>query len=239
MEETLLAAMRQAKPGKQLLCLPGMEPYAAADVTRLLHFFRSNPAPLNMRIIGGTAAGLILKTPEGLGVRPTPDLVRQAIFNSLSGRVVDARVLELFGGTGALSLECLSRGAKHAVCVELSRKHARYIEQNFEATGIDRGRFQLRVQDVFTAIPQLAADGTQFDLIMADPPFGEKNVGRRSTSLSQHLLDDENLPRLLGTSGLFVLGHTRRDTLTIVPPWVEVKEMKHGDSMMRFLERGA
>ena len=192
-----------------------------------------------MRIIGGTAAGLILKAPEGLGVRPTPDLVRQAVFNSLGARVLDARVLELFGGTGALSLECLSRGAAHATCVELSRKHARFIERNFEATGIAREKFQLRLQDVFTAIPQLAASGVQFDLILADPPFGEKNVGRRSTSLSQRLFDDETLPALLAAGGLFVLGHTRRDTLTIVAPWVEVKEMKHGDSMMRFLERGA
>jgi len=192
-----------------------------------------------MRIIGGTAAGLILKAPEGLGVRPTPDLVRQAIFNSLGARVLDARVLELFGGTGALSLECLSRGAARATCVELSRKHARFIEQNFEATGIDRGKFHLRIQDVFTAIPQLTASGARFDLILADPPFGEKNIGRRSTSLSQRLLDDEALPALLAAGGLFVLGHTRRDTLTIIAPWVELKEMKHGDSMMRFLERGA
>lgn len=192
-----------------------------------------------MRIIGGTAAGLILKTPEGFGVRPTPDLVRQAIFNSLGDRVVNARVLELFGGTGALSLECLSRGAASATCIELSRKHARFIEQNFAATGIGTGKFHLRLQDVFSAIPQLATTGTQFDLIMADPPFGEKNVGKRSTSMSQMLLDSEHLPALLAPDGLFVLGHTRRDTVTITPAWEEVKEMKHGDSMMRFLRRKA
>src|SRR5512138_2989940 len=188
-----------------------------------------------MRIIGGTAAGLILKAPEGLGVRPTPDLVRQAIFNSLGARVLEARVLELFGGTGALSLECLSRGSAQATCVELSRKHARFIQRNFEATGISQEKFQLRLQDVFTAIPQLAANGMQFDLIVADPPFGEKNVGRRSTSLSQRLLDDPRLPRLLAPGGLFILGHTRRDTLSLPSPWTELKEMRHGDSVMRFL----
>jgi 16S rRNA (guanine966-N2)-methyltransferase len=188
-----------------------------------------------MRLIGGIAGGLILKVPEGLGVRPTPDLVRQAIFNSLGERVIGARVLELFGGTGALSLECLSRGAAHAVCVERSRKHACFIERNFEATGIARERFQLRVQDVFAVLPQLTTAEQQFDLILADPPFGDKNLGRRSTSLSQQLLDDETLPRLLSAAGLFVLGHTRRDTLTLTPAWIEVKEMKHGDSMMRFL----
>jgi 16S rRNA (guanine(966)-N(2))-methyltransferase RsmD len=188
-----------------------------------------------MRIIGGTAAGLILNVPQGLAVRPTPDLVRQAIFNSLGGRVIAARVLELFGGSGALSLECLSRGASFATCIELSPKHARFIEQNFTATKLPRQQFQIRVQDVFTALPQLAAAGAQFDLIMADPPFGEKNVNRRSTSLSQRLLDDADLPKLLAPDGLFVLGHTKRDTLTVTPAWDEVKEMKHGDSRVRFL----
>src|SRR6185295_107946 len=188
-----------------------------------------------MRIISGTAAGLLLKVPQGYDVRPTPDLVRQAVFNSLGERVVGARVLELFGGTGALSLECLSRGAVSATCVELSRKHARFIEQNLASTRLSPTAFHLRVQDVFIALPQLAGSGGQFDLILADPPFGEKNVGRRSSSLSQRLLDDEQLPRLLAADGRFVLGHTRRDTLTFPARWERVKEMKHGDSVMEFL----
>lgn len=190
-----------------------------------------------MRIIGGSAAGVLLQVPKGFDVRPTPDLVRQAVFNSLGARVVDARVLELFGGSGALSLECLSRGAKQATCIELSRKHARFIEQNLEKAGLARDSFHLRVQDVFTALPQLAAAGARFDLVLADPPFGEKNVGRRSTSLSQRLLDDPDLPKLLAPEGMFVLGHTRRDALTIPATWIEAKEMRHGDSMMRFLRR--
>jgi 16S rRNA (guanine966-N2)-methyltransferase len=192
-----------------------------------------------MRIIGGAAAGLILKVPQGYDVRPTPDLVRQAIFNSLGERVVGTRVLELFGGTGALSLECLSRGAAHATCVELSRKHARFIEQNFETSRLARELFRLRLQDVFTALPQLAAERAEFDLVLADPPFGEKNVNRRSTSLSQKLLDSEDLPRLLAPNGLFVLGHTRRDTLSFPSRWTQVKEMKHGDSVMEFLQLGS
>ena len=79
-----------------------------------------------MRITGGKAARRILKVPKGFDVRPTPDLVKQAVFNSLGGRVVGARVLELFAGTGALSLECLSRGAESVLdqadaVVQLSR----------------------------------------------------------------------------------------------------------------------
>src|SRR5439155_11293598 len=109
-----------------------------------------------MRIIGGSAAGRILKAPKGFAVRPTPDLVRQAIFNSLGERVAGARVLELFGGTGAMSLECLSRGAVEALCIELCSKHARIIRENFGQTKFPPGSFQIRVQDVFSALPQLA-----------------------------------------------------------------------------------
>lgn len=188
-----------------------------------------------MRIIGGTAAAKILKAPKGLNVRPTPDLVRQAIFNSIGPLVENARVLELFGGTGALSLESLSRGARSAICVELSSKHARFIEANARACKLQPGSLTLRVEDVFHALPRLKELGHQFDLILADPPFGEKNVNRRSESLSQKLLDDEHLPSLLDPDGLFVLGHTKRDQLTVTSAWEERKHMKHGDSQMLFL----
>jgi len=190
-----------------------------------------------MRITGGKAARRILKAPKGLAVRPTPDLVKQAVFNSLGARVVGARVLELFAGSGALSLECLSRGAVSAVCVEKSSRHAEFIRQNASAPGLPANAIEVRVQDAFTAIAQLAAADRQFDLILADPPYGEKNIGRRSTSLAQQLLDDPHLPKLLATDGLFVLGHARRDTLSVPAHWSEIKVLKHGDSLMLFLER--
>jgi 16S rRNA (guanine966-N2)-methyltransferase len=190
-----------------------------------------------MRITGGKAARRILKAPKGLDVRPTPDLVKQAVFNSLGGRVVGARVLELFGGTGALSFESLSRGAASAICVEKSQRHADVLRQNAMVAGFSPEAMQVRVQDVFVVLPHFAQAGAQFDLVLADPPYGEKNVGRRSTSLAQLLLDEPNLPRLLAPGGLFVLGYTKRDTLEIPAAWREKKVMKHGDSVMRFLER--
>jgi 16S rRNA (guanine966-N2)-methyltransferase len=210
-----------------------------------------------MRIIGGSAGGMLLKAPKGFDVRPTPDLVRQAVFNSLGSRVEGARVLELFAGTGALSLECLSRGAALALCVEKSDKHAQFIRRNLEewarrTVSANSGQPQfirpylqpaslpaesmhIRVQDAFAAIRQLAGERQQFDLILADPPYGEKNVGRRSTSFAQQLLDERALSELLQPSGLFVLGHTKRDTLSIPPEWKEGKILKHGDTIMRFL----
>jgi 16S rRNA (guanine(966)-N(2))-methyltransferase RsmD len=190
-----------------------------------------------MRIIGGKSGGRILKVPKGLGVRPTPDLVKQAIFNSLGPRPDGAEVLELFGGSGALSLESLSRGAAHAVIVEKSQKHARMIRQNFESLGYGPGQVELRVQDAFAAVAQFAASGRHFDLILADPPYGEKNVNKRSTSFAQKLLDDANLPNVLKPGGLFMLGHSRRDTLELGALWEERKMLKHGDSVIRFLER--
>jgi len=192
-----------------------------------------------MRIIGGRAARRVLKAPKGLAVRPTPDLVKQALFNSLGARVVGARVLELFAGSGALGLECLSRGAALVVAVEKASRHAAMIRQNLAAAQLPRERFALRTQDVFTALRQLAAAGQQFDLMLADPPFGQKNLGRRSTSLSQTLLDDADLPRLLAPGASLVLGHAKRDTLTIPAHWRELKTLKHGDSVMRFLEPSA
>jgi 16S rRNA (guanine966-N2)-methyltransferase len=168
-------------------------------------------------------------------VRPTPDLVKQAVFNSLGARVAGARVLELFAGTGALSLECLSRGATSAVCVEKSSRHAEVLRQNFKVAGFRPEVLQVRVQDVFAAIAQLAAAGERFNLILGDPPYGEKNVDRRSTSFAQQLLDAVDLPGLLAPGGLLVLGHTKRDTLSLPGVWQEQKLLKHGDSIMRFL----
>ncbi len=188
-----------------------------------------------MRITGGAASGRILKVPKGLAVRPTPDLVKQALFNSLGARVQNTRVLELFAGTGALALDCLSRGADHAVCVEKDSGHARLIRENFQTAGFADGALEVRVQDVFAALGQLAAAGRRFDLVLADPPYGEKNAGSRSQSCAQKLLDDVHLPQVLELNGLFVLGHARRDTLDVPAHWQEKKLLKHGDSIMRFL----
>jgi 16S rRNA (guanine966-N2)-methyltransferase len=188
-----------------------------------------------MRITGGQAARRILKVPKGLDVRPTPDLVKQAVFNSLGARVVGAKVLELFAGSGALSLECLSRGAVSVMCIEKSHRHAEFIRSNAAAAGFGE-ILETRTQDVFPVMSQLAESGRQFDLILADPPYGEKNVNRRSASFAQQLLDNPNLPKLLAPGGRFVLGHTKRDTLETVAPWTDVKILKHGDSVMRFLE---
>jgi 23S rRNA G2069 N7-methylase RlmK/C1962 C5-methylase RlmI len=119
--------------------------------------------------------------------------------------------------------------------VEKSARHAETLRHNFQLAGFPDDTLRMRVQDVFVALAQLAEAGERFDLILADPPYGEKNIGRRSTSLAQQLLDDVKLPAILAADGLFVLGHTKRDTLSLPDPWEERKLLKHGDSIMRFL----
>ena len=103
-----------------------------------------------MRITGGQASGRILKVPKGLDVRPTPDLVKQAVFNSLGGRVAGASVLELFAGTGALSLEVPEAGARLTQCASRRRSVMRGRSGRFPGVGGHRGgQLEIRVQDVF------------------------------------------------------------------------------------------
>lgn len=192
-----------------------------------------------MRIIGGKCGGQLLRAPRGLDVRPTPDLVRQAIFNSLGARVIDSVVLELFGGTGALSLECLSRGAKSAICIELSPRHSKIIKENFLSLGLPKESYKVITHDVYSILPVFVSEGLTFDLIFADPPFGEKTKGERSRSHSQKLLDNPYLPKLLKPDGLFCLGHTKRDVVEVTAMWTEVKSLKHGDSVFKFLKVAA
>lgn len=177
----------------------------------------------------------MLATPKGLTVRPTPDLVRQAIFNSLGPAVEGVDVLDLFSGTGALGLEFLSRGAKSVLSVELSSKHARFIRDNVRNLGLPSAAHELRIQEALTAARQLAAAGRRFDFIVADPPFGPKTGKEKSGSLSQQLMDLPETQVLLRPGGWLVLGHARRDQVQVGLEWYERKVLEHGDSTFRFL----
>ncbi|MCD8535039.1 MAG: RsmD family RNA methyltransferase [Verrucomicrobia bacterium] len=187
-----------------------------------------------MRITGGSAYGKVIHVPDGLGVRPTPEKVRMAIFNSLGPTIDDASILELFGGSGALSLEALSRGARAAVCIEKSPRHARFIRDNVRDCGFN-GSFEVRTGDAFSHSLRLRQESIQFDFLFADPPYGEKTHGMRSHSLAQKSLDDTNIPWLLKPDGLFLLGHARRDAVEIPSHWRECRSLKHGDNWIRML----
>src|SRR5947209_125554 len=127
-----------------------------------------------MRIISGEAKGRSLRTPGGRGTRPTDSRAREALFNILGERVVNARVLDLYAGTGALGLEALSRGADFCVFVEQDTPATKIIRANVRMLGWD-DRVQVWNATVKSVLRRLVENlqtgGQRFNLILADPPF--------------------------------------------------------------------
>ena len=131
----------------------------------------------SVRIIGGEARGRRLRGPGRLSLRPTPDRVREALFNILAGEVTEGPFLDLFAGTGAVALEALSRGSPRAVLVERHPGHAALARGNLERCHLaDQGR--LLVLPVAAALVRLAAERARFRLVYLDPPYAEGD-GRR------------------------------------------------------------
>ena len=183
-----------------------------------------------MRIIAGLAKGMPLTVPRA-GVRPTADRIREAVFSSLGARVVEARVLDLFAGTGALGLEAASRGATSVLFVENARAAVECLEQNLAAFRRNREvacEFSVARAAVEAQLRELATADETFTLIFADPPYGEE---------AQDLLRDDVLPQLLAANGLLVLESAKRDALAVVPPWESVREAVYGDTRVDFLRR--
>ena len=123
-----------------------------------------------MRIIAGTAKGTRLKTPKGMKTRPTADRVKVSVFGILADRPVDAVVLDLFAGTGALGLEALSRGAAAATLVDKGAESIKIIADNVNLAKMGKSVTICR-EDVFQAVKRLAKAGVVFDLIFCDPPY--------------------------------------------------------------------
>jgi 16S rRNA (guanine966-N2)-methyltransferase len=137
-----------------------------------------------VRVIAGSRKGHKLVAPHGLDTRPTSDRVRENIFN-LVGPVDDARVLDLFAGSGAMGLEALSRGAATADFVEADRQACRTIERNLDKLGL-RGATVL-CRDVL----QLLATGSRtYDLVLCDPPYDFADQERLGPYLARALAPD-------------------------------------------------
>lgn len=150
-----------------------------------------------MRVIGGTLRGRELRAPKGAQTRPTKDNVREAWFNIL-GNVTDARVLEVYAGTGALGIEAMSRGARSAVFVESWSGAQKVLAQNLER--LDLANLCTVVgAPVERSLKRLVGLGP-FDLILADPPW--TNLRRCLDHLSRVLQSD-----LLAEQALIYVGH--------------------------------
>ena len=186
-----------------------------------------------MRVIAGTAGGVPLFVPK-TDLRPTMDQVRAAIFSALGERVVGARVLDLFAGTGALGIEALSRGAGSVVFVESDRRAVETIRRNLEKTRLAGPAVTLHGAEVFAVLARGWGVSGPFDLIFADPPYakapGTDDPGAR-------LLNDAMLPALLAPDGLLILEKAPGRPLPNPPAWNVTRQRRYGGTEVVFLER--
>lgn len=181
-----------------------------------------------MRVVAGTAKGLRLDAPKGRDVRPTADRVREALFSSLGDRLRGAAVLDLFGGTGALAIEALSRGAASAVVVELNPRTADVIAANLSRTGLARLARLLR-GDALKTIPRLAAEGARFDVAFLDPPYAGDLAERALRALIDH--------GVLAEGGIAVVEHPKRSALPEIAGARVVAERRYGDTALTWFAR--
>ena len=158
-----------------------------------------------MHIIAGQRRGAQLFAPKGMDTRPTQAKVKESLFNIIQFYVPDARVLDLFSGSGNLALEALSRGAQSAVMVDMDREAAACIRRNVEKLRFESCT-QLFKCDWRQAVMQLKAAGSEpFDLVFLDPPYRMTELGEMCASLADAgLLADDCMMVLEHRTGPFM-----------------------------------
>lgn len=163
-----------------------------------------------MRVITGKYKGRHFDIPRTFKARPTTDFAKENIFNVLNGYIdfEDCRALDLFAGTGSISIELLSREAQYVVGLELDRDHCTFIRQCIDKLGTDN--YSLIRGDVFR---YLKSCRETFDLIFADPPYALKNL----EEIPQIVLDKD----ILSEDGIFVLEHGKHNHFEEHPCFLE------------------
>lgn len=177
-----------------------------------------------MRVIAGKAKGVLLKAPKGLETRPTSDRVKEAIFSSISNRVLKANVLDLFAGSGALGVEALSRGARSAFFIDTSNRAVGSIKLNLERAG-----FIKQSQVYKTAAEGFLAKfkNKPFDLIFIDAPY------RIGLSKLREII---NLSfKALSQGGILVVEHSSK--VVLEPDMRIAKTKKYRQTSITYFKR--
>lgn len=179
-----------------------------------------------MRIIGGRLKGLRLNPPKNLPVRPTTDLAKEALFNILLNKIEfeGIKVLDLFSGTGNISLEFASRGASEVVSVDRSQQCIYYLKDTARQHGLDQ--IKTFKADV---LKYLQLETEQYDLIFADPPYDMNQIPELPK-----IIFDRNL---LSPGGLLIVEHQSLQNLSNHPKFTE--QRKYGHSSFSFFENSA
>ncbi len=169
-----------------------------------------------MRVISGSKRGRKLVSFEGDSIRPTTDRVKESIFNLIMDWVYDSNVLDLFGGSGALSLEALSRGAKKAVIVDNSKSSVEIIKKNIELTDFHNETEVLNAK----AEEYIKTTKESFDIIFLDPPYNKGYVVPILKAISEK--------KLLSDEGIVVLESDFSDDHGEIPGFQILKQRKYG-----------
>lgn len=180
-----------------------------------------------MRVITGRARGVQLKTPNGMQTRPTTDRVKEALFSIIHFEIPGAKVLDLFGGTGQLGIEALSRGAASAVFVDAREESCRLIRENLKRTRLE-GEGKVIRSDY---LEYLGRCRETFDIILLDPPYAEvflENALKRITEID-----------ILETNGIIVAERPVGKEL----PWefegyTRSKDYKYGNILLTIYRKG-
>jgi len=172
-----------------------------------------------LRIVGGRHRGRRLRFPAGVEIRPTPDRVRETLFNWLQPRIVDARVLDLFAGSGALGLEALSRGAAHVTFVERERRAATAIDALLKEWQETAGSVACADALGWLAGPHT---GAPYDIVFLDPPYDAAVLAATAAGLVAH-------GRLAPDARIYV-ERRARDALPVLPAgWREQRSGRAGE----------
>jgi 16S rRNA (guanine(966)-N(2))-methyltransferase RsmD len=184
-----------------------------------------------MRVIGGAAKGRRLLAPKGQAVRPTADRVKESLFNILPRDFSGMKVLDLFAGTGNLSIEALSRGADHAVLVDSSERSVAVIKENLRRLSFAT-KTEVWVAPAARSLRALARRKESFDIIFLDPPYDQGLAKRSLAIIAQcNLLDD---------SGTIVVEHSAREALQRRYDSLELHdERRYGDTLLSFYKHQA
>ena len=184
-----------------------------------------------MRVIGGSAKGKKLKMVPGDTTRPITDRTKEALFNILGSWIIDARVLDLFGGTGAVGVEALSRGAAHVTFIDSSRAASRTIGENLRLTGLAE-RATVKRKDAFQFLRHHPVDLAPFDLIYIAPPQYAQLWSKAIT-----IIDADLDSWLLPEGAVVVQIHpTEYEELTL-RNLVLYDQRKYGSTLLCFYER--
>ena len=178
-----------------------------------------------MRVISGKFRGKRLYSPEGDKVRPTTDKIKETLFNILASKLTfdDVQALDLFGGTGGIGIEILSRGAKKVIFIDKERDSFRLIKQNLLHVNADAQSYELYNVDYEFALKKLA--GKKFDLIIADPPYGNGYEDKIVSLVKKY--------DLLNSGGVLVVEHSTQKSFGDYG--FSVSHRKCGNTTLSFL----